>query len=97
MATILIVLGLVGVVGLFNSQGTSPAQMCTDAITAELGAKFSNHKVTENIETPGGAIDIRGEYDGGTFACALGRDNTLTLYQAIIYTPDGLAENMPIP
>ncbi|TFD11324.1 hypothetical protein E3T26_12940 [Cryobacterium sp. TMT1-21] len=80
---------IAGVMGFLNSQTGSPEEnACTDVIATEMGSAFSNFEVTEFIETPGGAVDVRGRYDGGEFACALTK-TPLTLEQALVYLDGG--------
>ncbi|MBF4570871.1 hypothetical protein ITJ57_19050 [Plantibacter sp. VKM Ac-2880] len=43
---------------------------CKSAIAEHTGTMESNTAVTETTESPTGAYDWRGTYDGGEFACA---------------------------
>jgi hypothetical protein len=45
--------------------------LCLTAITEKSGLAFNILTNTDYRQTPGGAIDIRGSFDGDTFACAL--------------------------
>lgn len=83
-----------GVVGYLGTQSDRPGESeCTDAIAAVMGAEFSNASVTEYLATPGGSIDVRGEYDGGTFACGLSSD-PVTVEQALVFLLNGEARTI---
>ena len=63
---------------------------CTDAISDYVGTEAT---ITEDLETPGGSIDLRGEFDGGTFACA-GSTESDEVLQALVYFDDGRVETV---
>ena len=65
-------------------------EACLEPIVAQLGEDvFADVKVTERIETPGGALDIRGTFSGGEFGCGL--TAPATLEQALVFFEDGTA------
>jgi hypothetical protein len=79
------------------SGGPSAAELCTNALREGLPAEeFTGDSVTENLDRGSAAIDIRGSYDGGTFACGLERmaDGGITLHQAIVYYDNGNADTV---
>ncbi len=74
---------------LTGCSGDPATSACLDAIEARLGDKFAGVEITEDIRTPGGAIDINGTYNGGnSFACALS-EPPLELHQVLVFTFDG--------
>ncbi|TFC14345.1 hypothetical protein E3O19_11275 [Cryobacterium algoritolerans] len=78
-----------GGIGFLSTQTGHPEEKaCTDAIVAEMGPSFANFEVTEYVESPGGAVDVRGRYDGGEFACGLTK-TPLTLNQALVFMDGG--------
>ncbi|GAB2447617.1 hypothetical protein HD599_001636 [Conyzicola lurida] len=72
------------------SAGGGAEEACLEPIEAQLGEDvFTDVKVTERIQTPGGALDIRGTFAGGEFGCGLTTPNTLE--QAMVFMDDGSA------
>lgn len=67
--------------------GASPKdelkEACRSAVADHVGADFAEVEITESIETPGGSLDWRGSYPGGTFACGAGL-NPNKLYQVVV-------------
>ena len=76
---------------------SSATELCTDAFRNNLPAEeFTGESITENLDGGGAAIDVRGSYAGGTFACGLEReaDGSVTLHQAIVYYDNGNADTV---
>jgi hypothetical protein len=70
--------------------GSGLSSACIDAISDYVGSEAT---ITENLQTPGGSIDLRGDFDGGTFACAGSTDSDEVL-QALVYYDDGRVETV---
>lgn len=68
--------------------GGSPSahEACIDRIGQEYDGAFSNPRITSEVENAI-AWDVRGRFDGGTFACGFSKD-PLQLEQAVVYPGD---------
>lgn len=66
----------------------------TSAIAEHTGTMESNTAVTETTESPTGAYDWRGTYDGGEFACASPDGKLLTT--ALVFKADGTVETVVV-
>lgn len=75
---------------------STPAALdeCTSAIAEHTGTMESNTTITETTESPTGAYDWKGTYDGGEFACASPDGKLLTT--ALVFKADGTVETVVV-
>ncbi|KQQ94611.1 hypothetical protein ASF62_11115 [Leifsonia sp. Leaf325] len=82
---------IVGFIVSMQGSGNDPQGVCNKSAADYLGISTEDLTITEYLETPGGSIDVRGSYPGGTYACGLGVD-PFGLHQTMIYKDDGTVE-----
>lgn len=82
-----------GFIGYSATQPRSAEKACAEAIEAVYDGQFDGVVFGDYFDQGGAAIDVRGSYDGGTFACGLSRPG-YKVERAILYFPDGLAETV---
>jgi hypothetical protein len=80
-----------GFIGYSMTQPRAAEKACAEAIETNYGGAFEGVAFTEYYDRGATAIDVRGTYNGGTFACAVSRPGYV-VEQALLYYPDGLGE-----
>lgn len=76
-----------------SGSGNAVRDDCLASVAEHVGVAVSELEVTETISTPGGAVDWRGTYIGGEWACGGDREQ---LYQAVVYPTGGIAESVDV-
>jgi len=78
-----------GFIGYLMTQPRAAEKACAEAIETNYAGAFEGVQFTEYYDQGATAIDVRGNYEGGTFACAVSRPGYV-VEQALLYYPDGL-------
>jgi len=85
--------GLIPMLGGCASATDTLHAECREAVAGHVGVDVAEVLVDWTHETPGGALDWRGTYPGGEFACAASL-NPNQLHSVMIYADDGAVESV---
>lgn len=83
------VIPLLVVLSACTPQADRALEQCMTAVAEHLSISTTSLELTETIKTPGGAVDWRGTYPGGEWACGGTVDR---LSMAVVYLDSGEVE-----